>query len=153
VVEKFGSFQEEAAMFEAEVEMERRSSFLPMLLMVCLVAAILGMVTYVAFQVRTRTPLNAQEATRVVETVLQGPGAAVLHFRSGLVVSSVAEKPGDPNYRLLEKVGIVKLAKAPHGAELISVTPAGERLVSAIPGFKKWKELSPTKFRWHSGNW
>jgi hypothetical protein len=144
VVEKFGSFQEEAAMFEAEVEMERRSSFLPMLLMVCLVAAILGMVTYVAFQVRTRTPLNAQEATRVVETVLQGPGAAVLHFRSGLVVSSVAEKPGDPNYRLLEKVGIVKLAKAPHGAELISVTPAGERLVSAIPGFKKWKEADGT---------
>jgi len=131
-------------MFEAEVEMERRSSFLPMLLMVCLVAAILGMVTYVAFQVRTRTPLNAQEATRVVETVLQGPGAAVLHFRSGLVVSSVAEKPGDPNYRLLEKVGIVKLAKAPHGAELISVTPAGERLVSAIPGFKKWKEADGT---------
>jgi len=130
-------------MFEAEVEMERRSSFLPMLLMVCLVAAILGMVTYVVFQVRTRTPLNAQDASKVVEAVLQGPGA-VIHFRSGLVVSSVAEKPADPNYRLLEKVGIVKLAKAPHGAELISVTPGGERLVTAIPGFKKWKEADGT---------
>ena len=51
-------------MFEAEVEMERRSSFLPMLLLVCLVAAILGMGTYVVFQVRTRTPLNAQEASK-----------------------------------------------------------------------------------------
>jgi hypothetical protein len=130
----------EAAMFEAEVAMERRSSFLPMLLLVCLVAAIAGMVTYVVFQVKAKTPLSAQEANGVVAAALQGPGAAVIHFRSGLVVSSVAEKPGDPNYRLLEKAGIVKLAKAPHGAELVSVTPVGERLVTAITGFKKWKE-------------
>ena len=47
-------------------------------------------------------------------------------------------------YRLLEKAGIVKLAKAPRGAELISVTPGGERLVSAISGFKKWKEADGT---------
>jgi len=131
-------------MFEAEVEMERRSSFLPMLLLVCLVAAIAGMVAYVVFQVRSKTPLSAQEANGIIAAALQGPGAAVIHFRSGLVVSSVAEKPGDPNYRLLEKAGIVKLAKAPHGAELISVTPGGERLVTAIPGFKKWKEADGT---------
>jgi len=131
-------------MFEAEVEMERRSSFLPMLLLVCLVAAIAGMVTYVVFQVRAKTPLSAQEANGIVAAALQGPGPAIIHFRSGLVVSSVAEKPGDPNYRLLEKAGIVKLAKASHGAELISVTPGGERLVTAIPGFKKWKEADGT---------
>jgi hypothetical protein len=131
-------------MFEAEVEMERRSSFLPMLLLVCLVAAIAGMVAYVVFQVRSKTPLSAQEANGIVAAALQGPGPAVIHFRSGLVVSSVAEKPGDPNYRLLEKAGIVKLAKALRGAELISVTPGGERLVTAIPGFKKWKEADGT---------
>jgi hypothetical protein len=131
-------------MFEAEVAMERRSSFLPMLLLVCLVAAIGGMVAYVVLQVKAKTPLSAQEASGIVTAVLQGPGPAVVHFRSGLVVSSVAEKPGDPNYRLLEKAGIVKLAKAPRGAEFISVTPGGERLVSAIPGFKKWKEADGT---------
>ncbi len=38
----------------------------------------------------------------------------------------------------------MKLAKAPHGAEFISVTPGGERLVSAISGFKKWKEADGT---------
>jgi len=144
VVEEFGSFQEEDAMFEAEVELERRSSFLPVLLLVCLVAAIAGMVTYVVFQVRSKTPLSAQEANGIVTAALQGPGPAVIHFRSGLVVSSVAEKPEDPNYRLLEKAGIVKLAKAPHGAELISVTTGGEKLVTAIPGFKKWKEADGT---------
>jgi hypothetical protein len=131
-------------MFEAEVAMERRSSFLPMLLLVCLVAAIGGMVAYVVLQVKAKTPLSAQEASGIVTAALQGPGPAVVHFRSGLVVSSVAEKPGDPNYRLLEKAGIVKLAKAPRGAEFISVTPGGERLVSAIPGFKKWKEADGT---------
>jgi len=36
------------------------------------------------------------------------------------------------------------LAKAPRGAELISVTPGGEKLVTAIPGFKKWKEMDAT---------
>ena len=131
-------------MFEAEVAMERRSSFLPMLLLVCLVAAIGGMVAYVVLQVRAKTPLSAQDASGIVTAALQGPGPAVIHFRSGLVVSSVAEKPADPNYRLLEKAGIVKLAKAPRGAELVSVTPGGERLVSAIPGFKKWKEADGT---------
>jgi len=131
-------------MFEAEVAMERRSSFLPMLLLVCLVAAIGGMVAYVVLQVKAQTPLSAQQASGIVTAALQGPGAAVIHFRSGLVVSSVAEKPGDPNYRLLEKAGIVKLAKAPHGAEFISVTAGGERLVNSISGFKKWKEADGT---------
>src|SRR5690348_9379221 len=125
-------------MFEAEVEMERRSSFLPMLLLVCLIAAIGGMVTYVVFQFRQRTPLTAEQANTVVTAILQGTGPATIHFRSGLVTPSVAEKPGDPNYRLLEKAGLVKLGKpTPRGAILVAVTPAGERLVSEIEGFKK----------------
>jgi len=131
-------------MFEAEVEMEKRSSFLPVLLLVCLVAAIVGMVGYVVVQVRQRTPLSSQEASRIVAAALQGPGPAVLHFRPGLLVSSVAEKPGDPHYRLMEKAGLMKLAKAPRGAELISLTPAGEHLFSTIPDTKKWKEPDGT---------
>jgi hypothetical protein len=50
-------------MFEAELEMERRSSFLPLLLMACLVAAIVGTVAYVVMQVRAKTPLSAQQAS------------------------------------------------------------------------------------------
>jgi len=130
-------------MFEAEVAMEKRSSFLPMLLLVCLVAAIGGMITYVVLQVRQRTPLSAQEANGIVAAALQGPGPAIIHFRTGLVVSSVAEKPEDPNYRLLEKAGIVKLGKAPRG-EFVALTTGGERLVTTIPGFKKWKENDGT---------
>ena len=131
-------------MFEAEVEMERRSSFLPLLLMLCLLAGIMGLATYVLLQVRSKTPLNAQEASGLVTAALHGPGPAVIHFRTGLVKSSAEEKPGDPNYRLLEKAGIIKLAKAPHGAVQVSLTPGGERLLSSLPEFKKTKETDGT---------
>ena len=125
-------------MFEAEVEMEKRSSFMPLLLMICLVVAIGGLITYVILQVRGKTPLSAQEASGIVAATLQGPGPAVIHFSTGLVKND--EKLPDPNYRLLEKAGIVKLSKAPPGSALVSVTPEGERLLTSIPGFKKEKE-------------
>jgi hypothetical protein len=125
-------------MFEAEIQMERRSSILPMLLMLCLLVGIVGLVTYVILQVRGKTPLSTQQASGVVTAALQGPGPAVIHFRTGLVNND--EKLPDPNYRLLEKAGIVKLAKAPHGGVLVSVTPEGEQLLSSLPGFKKSTE-------------
>ena len=97
-------------MFEAEVEMERRSAFLPLLLMTCLVAAIVGMVGYIVLQARERAPLSAQGASVIVASALEGPGPAVIHFHTGLVKPSVADRTSDPHYRLLEKAGIVKLA-------------------------------------------
>lgn len=131
-------------MFEAEVEMERRSSFLPLVLMMCLAAAIVGLAAYVLLQVRERTPLSAQQASGIVAATLQGPGPAIIHFRTGLVSPSTDVKPGDPNYRLLEKAGIVKLAKAPRGSVLVSITPVGERLMTGLPGFTKSKEADGT---------
>jgi hypothetical protein len=131
-------------MFEAEVEMERRSSFLPLVLMMCLAAAIVGLAAYVLLQVRERTPLSAQQASGIVAATLQGRGPAIIHFRTGLVKPSTDVKPGDPNYRLLEKAGIVKLAKAPRGSVLVSITPAGERLMTGLPGFTKSKEADGT---------
>ncbi|MGA8491972.1 MAG: hypothetical protein WB711_16215 [Terriglobales bacterium] len=130
-------------MFEAELEMEKRSSFLPLLLMACLVAAIVGMVAYVVIQVRSKTPLDAQEASGIVASALQGPGAAVIHFHTGLVKPNVSDDPRDAHYRLLEKAGIVKLTKVGE-RENVLLTPAGERLLTAIPGSKKWKENDGT---------
>ena len=112
--------------------------------MMCLLAAIVGLAAYVLLQVRAKTPLSAQEASGIVTATLQGPGPGVIHFRTGLVKPSAEEKPEDPNYRLLEKAGIVKLAKAPHGAVQVSLTPAGERLLTTLPGFKKTKETDGT---------
>lgn len=129
-------------MFEAEVAMEKRSSVLPLLLMLCLLALIAGTVTYVLFQVRGKTPLSAQEASGIVTAALQGPGPAVIHFRTGLVTND--EQLPDPNYRLLEKAGIIKLGKAAKGSVMVSITPEGERLVSGVAGFKTSKEADGT---------
>ena len=131
-------------MFEAEVEMERRSSVLPLLLMLCLLAAIIGLATYVLFQFHGKTPLRAQDASGIVAAALQGPGPAIIHFRTGLVKPGADEKPEDPNYRLLEKAGIIKLAKAAKGSVMVSITPEGERLISSVSGFKKSEEADGT---------
>jgi hypothetical protein len=131
-------------MFEAEVEMERRSSFLPLVLMMCLVAAIVGLAAYVLLQVRERTPLSTNQASGIVTATLREPGPAIIHFRTGLVKPSTDVKPGDPNYRLLEKAGIVKLAKAPRGSVLVSITPEGERLMTGLPDFTKSKDADGT---------
>jgi hypothetical protein len=131
-------------MFEAELEMERRSAFLPLLLMACLVTAIVGMVAYIALQARARAPLSTQEASAIVASALTGPGPAVIHFQTGLVKPSVIKRPDGPHYRLLEKAGILKLAKAPHGSEMISLTPAGEHLMAVLPGVRKSKETDGT---------
>jgi hypothetical protein len=130
-------------MFEAEVAMEKRSSVLPLLLMLCLVIAIAGLATYIILQVRSQTPLTAQQASGIVAATVQGPGSAVIHFRTGLVKFSAGESTLDPNYRLLEKAGMVKLAKAPGGI-LVSLTPAGERLLTGLPDFQKTKETNGT---------
>ena len=127
-------------MFEAEIEMEKRSSFLPLLLMTCLVAGIIGIASYLVVQVKAKTPLSAQEAGGIVAAALQGPGPAVTQFHTGLVKPSAEETPEDSRYRLLEKAGIVKLAKAARGSATVSLTPAGERLITALPNVKKWKE-------------
>ncbi len=131
-------------MFEAEVEMERRSSFLPLVLMMCLVAAIVGLAAYVILQVREKTPLSAQQASAIAAAALQGRSPAIIHFRTGLVKPGNDEQPGDPNYRLLEKAGIVKLAKAAGGSAVVSLTPAGESVLAGVPGFKKEKEKDGT---------
>jgi hypothetical protein len=123
-------------MFESEVEMERRSSFLPMVLMLCLVALIVGTVGYVVFQVRSRTPLNVAQAAPIVAAAIQGLGPAVLHFQTGAVRCTADETKADLNYRLLEKAGIVKLGKPAKGSVKVTLTPEGERLLNGHAGVK-----------------
>lgn len=139
--------QEEAPMseiFEAEVKMEKQSSFLPLLLLLALMAAVLGVVAYVVMDVRARQPLTGKEADPIVRSILQAQGPAITHFHAGLVMPSVDEKPRDPHYRLLEKLGMVRTAKAAGGGTLVRLTPLGERLMTSIPGFKKWKNADGT---------
>ena len=130
--------------FEAEVKMEKQSSILPLLLLLSLMAAVLGVVAYVVLEIRARQPLSTREATTVVQSILQVQGPAITHFHAGLVMPSVDEKPRDPHYRLLEKLGMVKAAKAAGGGTMVTITPAGERLLSSVPAVKKWKNADGT---------
>ena len=112
--------------------------------MMCLVAVIAGLAIYVVLQVRQRTPLNAQQASAIATAAVQDAGPVMIHFRTGLVKPGENEKPSDPNYRLLEKAGLVKLAKG-HGSSVgVTLTPAGEHLLTDLTGLTKTKEANGT---------
>ena len=118
-------------MFEQEVELEKRSSIVPLLLILALVAAILGVVGY--FYMESKKKLTPQDAALVVSGLLKAKGPATIQFRTGSVVPSVNEKPGDPHYRLLAKAGILKVSKTRSGAAQIMLTAAGERQLAVVP--------------------
>src|SRR5690348_1705757 len=131
-------------LFEAEVKMEKQSSILPLLLLLSLMAAVLGVVAYVVLEIRARQPLSTKQAASVVESIIKAQGPAITHFHAGLVMPSVDEKPRDPHYRLLEKAGLVKTAKTTGGGTMVTLTPLGQRLATSISGFKKWKNTDGT---------
>lgn len=129
-------------MFEEELELEKRSSIVPLLLILALVVAILGVAGY--FYLESKKKLTPQEAALVVSSLLKAQGPATIQFHTGSVVASVNEKPGDPHYRLLEKAGILKLSKARGGASLITLTPAGQRQLATFHDVKQWKDKDGT---------
>jgi len=129
-------------MFEAEVEMEKRSSFGPLFLVLALLGTIVGLVTYVLMQ--TRQHLAPAEASQVVSALLKAQGPASVQFHGGMVVASVNERPGDPHYRLLEKAGLLKIGKQQGRATPIMVSATALHEFQAIPDFRQWKDKDGT---------
>lgn len=131
-------------MFEAELEMEKKSgSWVPLLLVLGLVAVIVGVGGY--FYMQVKRGLSQQEATRVVTALLKAQRPAAVQFHTGLLTSSVADKPSNPHYRLLEKAGVLKLGKLTAKGMPVELTPEGERLLAQIPGVQKAKEKDGTQ--------
>jgi len=130
-------------MFEEELKLERQSSYLlPLLLLVGLVAMILGAVWY--WIIPHQKDLSAAEAGDVITAFLKAQGPATVHFHTGLVKASVDEKPRDPHYRLLEKVGVLKLREGKNFVMQASLTPEGERILAQISGVEKTKNPDGT---------
>lgn len=129
-------------MFEAEVELEKRSSFGPLLLVVALLATIVGLIAYVFMQ--SRQHLAPADAGQVVSSLLRAQGPATVQFHGGMVVASVNDRPTDPHYRLLEKAGLVKIGKQQGRATPIIVTAVAQKEFQAIPDFKQWKDKDGT---------
>jgi hypothetical protein len=130
-------------MFEDELEMEKKSSsVVPLLLIVGLILAIVGVAGY--YIMESRRIMTTAEATDLVTATLKAQGPVMVHFHSGLVKASVDEKPRDPHYRLLEKAGIVKLGKDKEYSTPVSLTPVGEKLLAEIQGVQKEKDKDGT---------
>jgi hypothetical protein len=126
-------------MFESEVEMEKRSSFLPLVLLLALVATLIGLVAYVVLEVRAKKDLTAADASTFVNATLRAQGPSMLHFRVGKITYGMDEKPTDPHFRMLEKLGVVKIGDKRPASIVVTITPDGERMISAIPGYQKTK--------------
>jgi hypothetical protein len=127
-------------MFEQELELEKKSSsVVPLLLILALVGVIVGTGAY--WFVQSRKVLTQADAATAVTAILKAQGPAVVRFHTGTVKSSINEKPRDPHYKLLEKAGLVKVAAAKKGDVYnISLTPKGEKELTAFPEFQKSEE-------------
>jgi hypothetical protein len=132
-----------AAMFEQEIEMEKReSSVVPLLLIVTMILVFVGVAGYYIWQ--NKQVLSTTDAAAVVTASLKAQGPAVVHFHTGFVKASVEERPEAPHYRLLDKAGIIKLGKANGRTTPIAVTAQGQKLLSEIPDVIKTKEKDGT---------
>jgi len=95
----------------------------------------------------SRKTLSVPDAANIVIDMLKAQGPATVKFHTGKVVSSVADKPTDPHYRLLEKIGVLKVGSgAAYGRPVeITLTPKGEHLLGQIAGVQKSTEKDGTE--------
>ena len=128
-------------MFEEEIKLQRESSYIPLALVVVLIAVIVGTIGY--FVVPSKS-LSQEQAAGLVSAYLAGQGPATVHFHVGVLQPSVDEKIRDPHYRLLEKAGILKLGKSKGEKISVAFAPEGERRLAAIPGVVKTKNSDGT---------
>lgn len=130
-------------MFEQEVELEKReSSVVPLLLIVTMIVCVVGVAGYYVWQ--NKQVLSNADAGNAISAVLRQQGPATVRFHVGLVKPSVAEKPADPHFKLLEKCGVVKLGKAKNEVYPVTLTTDGGKLLADIAGVSKVKEKDGT---------
>jgi len=133
-------------MFEQEIEMEKRdSSVVPLLLIIALIVAIVGVAGY--YIIQNRQVLSMQDAAKIATSSLQGQAPPSLTFHTGMVKSSVADNPQGVHYKLLEKAGLITMGKAQgtYGTTFpVSLTPAGQEFLKRIEGVNTAKEKDGT---------
>jgi hypothetical protein len=126
----------ERELFAAEIEMENKSSsFLPIVLIFGLVLVVGGTIFYVVKG--ARDVLTVPVATTAINQILQAQGPSTVRFSTGTVVSSLNEKPLDPQYKLLAKAGIVTTKPKGYNSLIVVLNPAGEKVFSEITGVQK----------------
>jgi hypothetical protein len=123
-------------MFEQELEMEQRqSSVVPLLLIIAMIMAFVGVAAY--YVVQNRKVLPVAEASSLIASSLKQDGPVTIQFKVGPVIGSVQDRPRDANYRLLEKAGLIKIGKDKGRITPITLTAAGSKLFAEIPDVKQ----------------
>jgi hypothetical protein len=126
-------------MFEQEIEMEQRqSSVVPLLLIILMIVAFVGVAAY--YVVQNQKVLPVSEASSLITKSLKETGPVPIQFRTGMVIASVAERPHGPNYRLLEKAGLLNVGKDKGRATPVTLTAEGRKLMADLPGVSKTKD-------------
>lgn len=133
----------EPELFAAEIEMEGKSSgIMPLLLIAGLLLVVGGAIYY--FVKGARDVLTIPTATSTVSKILAAQGPATIRFSTGTVVSNVNEKPKDPHYTLLAKIGVVVTKPKGYSSLIVNMTDTGERLLGTITGVQKTKNPDGT---------
>lgn len=118
-------------MFEHEVEMEKQqSSVVPLLLIVALILAIVGMAGY--YLIENRKVLSQEDATKLATASLSAQGAATVSFHTGTLKASVNDNPQNPQYRLLEKIGYLTIGKMQGYKTPVALTAKGKELLDQL---------------------
>jgi hypothetical protein len=127
-----GPTSEGTYMFEQEIELEKKegSSFGPVLIIFLLIGLFVGGIGFVIIQ--SRQTVKPEEATAAIQTKLKAAPVSVT-FRTGNVSNTSAN---DPQYKLLEKAGILKIGKGKGYASQVDLTPAGKELLASLPNVK-----------------
>lgn len=126
-------------MFEQELEMEQRqSSVVPLLLIIAMIMAFVGVAGY--YVVQNRKVLPTAEASSLIASSLKQDGPITFQFKVGPVIGSVQDRPHDANYRLLEKAGLITIGKDQGRITPITMTAAGAKLFAEIPGVTLTKD-------------
>lgn len=130
-------------LFEQEQELEKSAVSFRLIGIIAIIVAIGVGIGY--YFVHAQRDLTAADATPVLANALRARGPAVISFKVGHVEPSVAEKPRDPHYRLLDKGGIISTKDDKKGGIFATITPDGERVINALPDSKKFKNTDGTE--------
>jgi hypothetical protein len=135
----------EPELFAAEIQMEKSSSnIFPLLFIFGLIFVVGGTVYY--FVKGARDVLTTPAATASVTQILKSQGPATIRFSTGTVVSSVNEKPNDPQYKLLAKANVIVTKPKGPNSLIVNLTGTGEKLLGEINGVAKTKNADTTTY-------
>jgi len=130
-------------MFEQEVELEKQqSSVVPLLLIAALIVGIVGIAGY--FVHENSKVLSMQEATTLATDLLKQQSVPSVRFHIGMFKEGYTETTTDPRYRILAKIGVIKIGKTKGEVTPVTLTPKGEEMLKQIAGVDKFKDKNDT---------